>query len=223
MLVPDFPGLKEEGVTVTFDRQLALAREELEFLTWDHPMIRQGIDLIASGDIGKASMALLVNKQLPAGTLLVELIYMIESQSPKGLQLNRFLPPTPVRLLLDSKGNDLAGQVNFDTLQNKLKPLGKDIANKMVKMARPNIEQLIKLADHKITGIAQAKIQEASKLADQTLSTEINRLIALKSVNKNIRQAEIDVLEKQRVLSLEELSKASWRLDSLRVIVTNKE
>ena len=223
MLVPDFPGLKEEGVTVTFDRQLALAREELEFLTWDHPMIRQGIDLIASGDIGKASMALLVNKQLPAGTLLVELIYMIESQSPKGLQLNRFLPPTPVRLLLDSKGNNLAEQVNFNTLQNKLKPLSKDIANKMVKMARPNIEQLIKLGDHKITEIAQSQIREASKLADQTLSTEINRLIALKAVNKNIRQAEIDVLEKQRVLSLEELSKASWRLDSLRVIVTNKE
>ena len=223
MLVPDFPGLKEEGVTVTFDRQLALAREELEFLTWDHPMIRQGIDLIASGDIGKASMALLVNKQLPAGTLLVELIYMIESQSPKGLQLNRFLPPTPVRLLMDSKGNDLAGQVNFDTLQNKLKPLGKDIANKMIKMARPNIEQLIKLGDHKITEIAQAQIREASRLADQTLSTELNRLIALKAVNKNIRQAEIDVLEKQRMLSLEELSKASWRLDSLRVIVTNKE
>ena len=223
MLVPDFPGLKEEGVTVTFDRQLALAREELEFLTWDHPMIRQGIDLIASGDIGKASMALLVNKQLPAGTLLVELIYMIESQSPKGLQLNRFLPPTPVRLLLDSKGNDLAGQVNFDTLQNKLKPLGKDITNKMVKMARPNIEQLIKIGDQKMTEIAQAKIQEASRLADQTLSAELNRLIALKAVNKNIRQAEINVLEKQRVLSLEELSKASWRLDSLRVIITNKE
>ena len=223
MLVPDFPGLKEEGVTVTFDRQLALAREELEFLTWDHPMIRQGIDLIASGDIGKASMALLVNKQLPAGTLLVELIYMIESQSPKGLQLNRFLPPTPVRLLLDSKGNDLAGQVNFGTLQNKLKPLSKDIANKMVKMARPNIEQLIKIGDHKITEIAQTQIREASKLADQTLSTELNRLLALKAVNKNIRQTEIDGLEKQRVLSLEELSKASWRLDSLRVIVTNKE
>ena len=223
MLVPDFPGLKEEGVTVTFDRQLALAREELEFLTWDHPMIRQGIDLIASGDIGKASMALLVNKQLPAGTLLVELIYMIESQSPKGLQLNRFLPPTPVRLLLDSKGNNLAGQINFDTLQNKLKPLSKDIANKMVKMARPNIEQLIKIGDHKMTEIAQAKICEASKLADQTLSSELNRIIALKAVNKNIRQAEIDVLEKQHELSLEELSKASWRLDSLRVIVTNKE
>ena len=93
----------------------------------------------------------------------------------------------------------------------------------MVKMARPNIEQLIKIGDHKMTEIAQAKIQEASRLANQTLSTELNRLIALKAVNKNIRQTEIDVLEKQRELSLEELSKASWRLDSLRVIVTNKE
>ena len=134
---------------------------------------------------------LLVNKQLPAGTLLVELIYMIESQSPKGLQLNRFLPPTPVRLLLDSKGNDLAGQVNFGTLQNKLKPLSKDIANKMVKMARPNIEQLIKLGDHKITEIAQTQIREASKLADQTLSTELNRLLATQigraSVGKECR------------------------------------
>jgi len=40
-------------VTVTVDRQLALAREELEFLTWDHPMIYHGIDLITSGDIGQ--------------------------------------------------------------------------------------------------------------------------------------------------------------------------
>ena len=90
-------------------------------------------------------------------------------------------------------------------------------------MARPNIEQLIKLGDHKMTEVSQAQIREASKLADQTLTSELNRLIALKAVNKNIRQAEIDALEKQRVLSLEELNKSSWRLDSLRVIVTNKE
>ncbi len=93
----------------------------------------------------------------------------------------------------------------------------------MVKMARPNIEQLIKIGDHKMTEISQAQIQEASKLADQTLSTELNRLIALKAVNKNIRQAEIDLFKQQRLVSLEELNKASWRLDSLRVIVTNKE
>ncbi|OOF36223.1 RNA polymerase-associated protein RapA [Rodentibacter heidelbergensis] len=223
MLIPDFPGLKEEGVTVTFDRPLALAREELEFLTWDHPMIRQGIDLIASGDLGKAAMALLINKQLPAGTLLLELIYIVETQSPKGLQLNRFLPPTPIRLLLDNKGNNLAEQVAFDTLHSKLKPLGRDIANKMVKMARPTLEQLFALGEKQIRPLAQASINQAQTLAEQSLSAEINRLQALQKVNKNIRQSEIEILTAQRNQSLEALAKATWRLDSLRVIVTNKE
>ena len=223
MLVPDFPGLKEEGVTVTFDRELALAREEMEFLTWDHPMIRQGIDLVASGDIGKAAMALLVNKQLPAGTLLIELIYVVESQSPKGLQLNRFLPPTPIRLLLDNKGNNIGEQVAFETLHGKLKPLGKNIANQMVKMARANIEALITRGDQLVKSLAEPIISEAKNQADQQLSAEINRLQALRAVNKNIRQSEIDILEQQRTQSLDELSKANWRLDCLRVIVTNKE
>ncbi|OOF78318.1 RNA polymerase-binding ATPase [Rodentibacter caecimuris] len=223
MLVPDFPGLKEEGVTVTFDRNLALAREELEFLTWDHPMIRQGIDLIASGDIGKAAMALLINKQLPAGTLLLELIYVVESQSPKGLQLNRFLPPTPIRLLLDNKGNNIAEQVEFENLHSKLKPLGKDVANKMIKMVRPTLEQLFTLGEKKIQPLAQTCISQAQKLAEQTLSVEIDRLQALQKVNQNIRQSEIEILTAQRDQSLEALAKATWRLDSLRVIVTNKE
>ena len=223
MLVPDFPGLKEEGVTVTFDRELALAREEMEFLTWDHPMIRQGIDLVASGDIGKAAMALLVNKQLPAGTLLIELIYVVESQSPKGLQLNRFLPPTPIRLLLDNKGNNIGEQVAFETLHSKLKPLGKNIANQMVKIARSNIEVLIIRGDQLVKSLAEPIIAEAKNQADQQLSAEINRLQALRAVNKNIRQSEIDILEQQRTQSLDELSKANWRLDCLRVIVTNKE
>ena len=223
MLVPDFPGLKEEGVTVTFDRDLALAREEMAFLTWDHPMIRQGIDLVASGDIGKAAMALLINKQLPPGTLLIELVYMVESQSPKGLQLNRFLPPTPVRLLLDNKGNNIGGQVAFETLHSKLKPLGKNVANQMVKMARSNIENLIARGDQLIKTLAEPIIAEAQADANQQLSAEINRLQALRAVNKNIRQSEIDILEAKRTQSLDELAKANWRLDCLRVIVTNKE
>ncbi len=31
----------------------------------------------------------------------MELIYVVEARAPKQLQLNRFLPPTPVRMLLD--------------------------------------------------------------------------------------------------------------------------
>ncbi|MDU1268851.1 MAG: RNA polymerase-associated protein RapA, partial [Escherichia coli] len=101
MLVPDFPGLSEDGITITFDREVALAREDAQFITWEHPLIRNGLDLILSGDTGSSTISLLKNKALPVGTLLVELIYVVEAQAPKQLQLNRFLPPTPVRMLLD--------------------------------------------------------------------------------------------------------------------------
>ena len=223
MLMPDFPGLKEEGVTVTFDRQLALAREELEFLTWDHPMIYHGIDLITSGDIGKSAVALLVNKNLPSGTLLLELVYVVESQAPQGLQLTRFLPPTPIRLLLDNRGNDLASQVAFDTLQRKLKPMERNVANKIVKMLRPSIEGLIAQGERLVVAQSEQIINVAQQEAEQQLDAELNRLIALQKVNKNIRADEIHTLERQRTQILQLLQQATWRLDCLRVFVSNNE
>lgn len=223
MLVPDFPGLSEEGNTVTFDRELALMREDVLFLTWDHPMIRNGIDLITSGDIGKSAVSLLVNKNLPAGTLLLEAIYIVEAQAPKDLQLTRFLPPTPVRILLDNKGNDMASQVSFAGLEKQLKPVNKQMANKIAKMARGDIEKLIAFSDEKVVPQAQALIEQAKQNADHTLSAELHRLTSLQAVNKNIRADEIQALEQLRTASLQHLDQANWRLDSLRVIVSNKE
>lgn len=39
---------------------------------------------------------------------------MVEAQAPKHLQLTRFLPPTPIRMLMDRKGTNLAAQVEFE-------------------------------------------------------------------------------------------------------------
>lgn len=222
MLVPDFPGISEEGSTVTFDRELALVREEVQFLSWDSPLIRNGIDLIVSGDIGKSAVSLLINKNLPAGTLLLEAIYVVEAQAPKGLQLTRFLPPTPVRVLLDSKGNDIAAQVSFSGLEKQLKPMNKQMANKIVKMARADIERMIQLGDTKIAPLAETLISEAKVNCDRTLSAELHRLQSLQAVNKNIRDDEITALEQIREQSLAQLEQANWRLDSLRLIVSNQ-
>lgn len=186
-------------------------------------MIRNGIDLITSGDIGKSAVALLTNNNLPAGTVLLELIFVVETQAPHGLHLTRFLPPTPVRLLLDAKGNNLAEQVSFAKLQRQLKPIGKNMANKVVKMLRPSIEQLLLKAEGQAKSSAQQVILQAQALADQQLNAEINRLIALRALNKNIRQTEIDTLENQLSLSLQQITQATWRLDSLRLIISNKE
>lgn len=51
---------------------MALAREDAQFITREHPLIRNGLDLILSGDTGSSTISLLKNKALPVGTLLVE-------------------------------------------------------------------------------------------------------------------------------------------------------
>ncbi len=60
---------------------MALAREDAQFITREHPLIRNGLDLILSGDTGSSTISLLKNKALPVGTLLVELIYVVEAQA----------------------------------------------------------------------------------------------------------------------------------------------
>ena len=73
--------------------------------------------------------------------------------------------------------------------------------------------------------VAQSEqiINAAQQEAEQQLDAELNRLIALQKVNKNIRADEIHTLERQRTQILQLLQQATWRLDCLRVIVSNKE
>ncbi len=69
---------------------------------------------------------------------------------------------------------------------------------------------------------AQSLIEQAKQNADHTLGAELHRLTSLQAVNKNIRADEIQALEQLRAASLQHLDQANWRLDSLRVIVSNQ-
>ena len=51
-----FPGLPAEGFTVTCDRDRALVREDVQFLTWDHPLVTGAIDLLLGSEKGNSSM-----------------------------------------------------------------------------------------------------------------------------------------------------------------------
>ena len=39
MLTGHFPYLQEDGTSITFSRDKALAREDMEFASWEHPMV----------------------------------------------------------------------------------------------------------------------------------------------------------------------------------------
>ncbi|HCM64308.1 MAG TPA: RNA polymerase-associated protein RapA [Morganella sp. (in: Bacteria)] len=223
MLVPDFPGLPEDGCTVTFKREQALSREDTQFISWEHPIIRNGLDLILSGDTGSCAVSVLKNKALPVGTLLTELIYVVEAQAPKNLQLTRFLPPTPVRLLMDAKGNNLAAQVEFESFNRQLNAVNRHTGSKFVNAVQSDVHQVLRQSEDVIAGQARECIDAAKVLADQHLTLEHNRLLALKSVNPNIRDDEVDAIEEERQQILSHLDEANWRLDAIRLIVVSHQ
>jgi ATP-dependent helicase HepA len=223
MLVPDFPGLPEDGCTITFERDVALSREDAQFVTWEHPIIRNGLDLILSGDTGSCALSLLKNKALPVGTLLVELVYVVEAKAPKQLQLNRFLPPTPVRMLVDKNGTNLAAQVEFESFNRQLSAVNRHTGSKLVNAVQPDVHAILQLAEEKVEAAAQVLIKAAREEANEKLSAELSRLEALKAVNPNIRDDELEAIENNRLQVLESLAQANWRLDALRLIVVTHQ
>ena len=184
MLVPDFPGLPQDGCTVTFDRDRALSREDAQFVSWEHPIIRNGLDLILSGDTGSCAVSLLKNKALPVGTLLVELVYVVEAQAPKHLQLTRFLPPTPIRMLMDRKGTNLAAQVEFESFNRQLNAVNRHTSSKLVNAVQQDVHAMLQQAESLVEAQARTLIEQAKQEADDKLSAELARLEALKAVNR---------------------------------------
>ena len=69
MRVSHFPGLSEDGMTVTIDRQIALAREELQFLTWEHPVVTAAMELVLSSETGNATVSVVRHSDLKARTV----------------------------------------------------------------------------------------------------------------------------------------------------------
>ncbi|MBY6197089.1 RNA polymerase-associated protein RapA [Vibrio hangzhouensis] len=221
MMVPSYPGLPYEGATITFDRDTALSREDMNFISWEHPMIQGGIDLVMSEGVGTCAVSLLKNKALPVGTILLELVYVVDAQAPKQSGISRFLPPTPIRLMMDGRGNDLSAQVEFEGFNRQLSPVNRHLASKLVTSVQADVHRLIESGNAAVEDKVGAVREDAHKAMYASLNGELERLQALKAVNPNIRDEEIEAIESQIKELDGYIAKAQVQLDSLRLIVVS--
>ncbi|MCP4955726.1 MAG: RNA polymerase-associated protein RapA [Photobacterium aquimaris] len=221
MMVASYPGLPYDGCTITFDRNTALSREDLHFISWEHPMIQGGIELLLSEGVGTTAVSLLKNKALPVGTLLLELIYVVDAQAPKQSGIGRFLPKTPIRILLDSKGNNLSANVEFESFNRQLSPINRHLGSKLVNSVQKDIHTLIAHAEREIDKELVSVRSQAQAEMEATLRAEHQRLLALKAVNPNIRDDELELIESQILDLTDYIAKAQIQLDSLRLIVVS--
>lgn len=220
MRIEQFPGLPEDGLTVTYDRQQALSREDMQFLTWEHPLVRGAQDLISLSEFGNTAFCTLKLPPLKPGTLMLEALFVLHCPAPADLQLFRYMPQSLLRVLLDDKGKDLSNVLGITQLSKLLQKVPRNNAQDLVRHARPTLTTMVQKAEE-ITQAKQAElIAEAQAKVSEQLNGELARMKALKAVNPNVRQEEIDYLAQRLAASQHFLSQAQIRLDALRVVMT---
>jgi ATP-dependent helicase HepA len=211
---PAFTGLGESPQTITFDRQLALSREELPLLRFDHPLVQGAVDLYLSGDAGTS--AFLVDGDLPPQLALLECVFLAECVADVRLDVERYMPTLPLRVLVDSK---LA--VREGVVSERAGKRGDEIASNLAPL-RKVLDQLVppmlKVAEREAQSQAAKAAEGALEHAREEIRAEIERLEALRRVNSSVREVEIRVLG-DRLSALEAaIPGTRVRLDAIRLV-----
>jgi ATP-dependent helicase HepA len=220
MQIHSFPGLSDEGMTITFNRDTALANEDMRFMTWEHPLVGAAMEMILSGEQGNTALTAIKHKAFNPGTLLLETIYVISSAASDELQSSRYLPPAAMRFVLDSKGKNLNSDLAAAYIDKHSIQIPQETAHQVIRSQGQQIRELVFASDQLAQQQAPAIIDQAHQQAGSALNKEINRLKALQLVNPNIRNEEIDFFETQLAALNKILEAATPRLDAVRVIIT---
>jgi ATP-dependent helicase HepA len=216
IITDSFPSMPAEGMVGTFDRRRALSREDVGFLTWDHPMVSGAMELLLGAETGNCAFAV-----LPAAnerTILLEVIFVFETIAAQHLHADRFLPPTPIRLVVTHKLEDATDVLKEIAWEQKLQSGSPYKLIENADIARQTLPAMLQkaatLAEAHATALRQNSLAEMNRL----LGHEVQRLQTLARVNDHIRPQEIKMAQARRDELASVLQQSRLRLDALRLI-----
>lgn len=214
-----FPGLKEDGMTITYSRPKALVREDIDFLSWEHPMVYESMDMILDSELGNAAIATISVKSIPPGTLFLEAFYTVNCAAPKQLQLDRFLTSTPIRLLMNVAGKNLSKVLDYTQLNSMCDSVKRHLGYPIIKQIRADIETILIHAKKAAELEMQQFVDLAQVTMEQSLGAELSRLEALQKINPSIREEELAFFRNQISESNHYLNNTTLNLQALRVVI----
>ena len=215
----NLPGLPEDGITATYDRGKALSREDIAFLSWEHPIVQGAMEMILDTEHGNTAIGTLQLKPLKPGTLLMEAFYRVECIAPTAWQLDRFLPSATIRTLVNLEGKDMASVMAHKKLSMLLQRVPVDRIPALINQAREPIEQLLAHAGKAAHEQLPAMVSTARQNLQQEQQKEIERLRALSEVNPAIRPEEVEYLESVTADMQAAIEQTDLQLDAVRFII----
>ncbi|NOZ54872.1 MAG: RNA polymerase-associated protein RapA [Gammaproteobacteria bacterium] len=220
MQTSSFPGLHQDGMTITFDRATALSYEDMHYITWEHPLTTGAMEAIVSSELGNTAVIAIKDKDIAQGILLLESLYILEPVSSDVNLSKQLLPPTLIRLVIDQNGSDFSARLSRQQIEQSQIKLTADTVKKILRLHKQSLRDLITISDQLAQQQSPTILTQVHNQTKETLNREFARLKALYRINPNVRTEEIDFFESQLNRLDSVLDTVKPRLDAVRVIVT---
>jgi ATP-dependent helicase HepA len=217
--IEGFPSIPAEGMLASFSRTRAIAREDIRFLSADHALVQDAIDLLIESKTGTTSFGVM---EADVPNLLLEAIFVLETVADTRWHVDQFLAPTPVRVVVDLRGKDL-------TAEHPAKTVAADFEDRDIHrfLERPSFNaSRLKSMVAAATTCAETHSKELKRVAlataTQALTADIERLVALQKINDHVRPEEIALAREQLEHTNASIEQARLRLDAIRLIVAGE-
>ncbi|MFK7923969.1 MAG: RNA polymerase-associated protein RapA [Bacteroidia bacterium] len=211
-----FPSIPDEGISITFDRTRALSREDISFISWDHPMVTGALDLVLSLGTGGASFGVLKGSGSPA--ILLEALFVLETVGGQDIHVDRFLPSTPLRIVVDHTGDDVTDLYPVERLEEQLITASMEDLLQNETLMETIMPNMIRSAKAFAEALSTQEISNGLQRMRLSLDHEINRLSSLHKKNNHIRPEEIQTAVAEQASLATLISEARIRLDAVQLI-----
>lgn len=214
--IEGFPSIPADGMLATFRRERAIVREDIRFLSADHALVQDAIDLLVDSTAGTTAFAVVRSKQ---PNLLLESIFVLETVADARWHVDQFLAPVPIRVLIDVRGRDLTDERSHATLSDDAEDA---TIQRFLEKPGFNIgvlKTLLVAATEKAELRSRALKTEAVAKASVALTADRERLVDLQKINDHVKSEEIDLVTQQLAHTRQAIEGARLRLDSIRLVV----
>ncbi len=214
--IEGFPSIPPDGMLATFERKRAITREDIRFVSPDHALVQDAIDLLIESKAGTTCFGRI---EADEPNLLLEAIFVLETVADARWHVDQFLAPTPMRVVVDLRGGDL-------TEERKATAFAADFEVSDIHrfLERPGFNAtLLKTMVESATDRAEERTPAVKAAADArakaALGAEIQRLVDLQKVNDHVRPEEIALAREQLERICAAIGQARLRIDAIRLVV----
>jgi len=177
------------------------------------------MDMVFEGEHGNVASSIIKNKAFATGTVLLEMMFVVQCIAPAHLQIDRFMPAQLIRLVMDKDNTDHSDKISFENCKSLVPSIDLHTCQQIVAGHREKLRKIISHAEAQLSQNIPTLIDIAEKEIEEQLGAQVSRLISLQKTNPNVRDDEIQQLRDEKEQLNHFVQYPQLRLDAVRLII----